>query len=96
MSSFFFIFLIFILLISAEPMILKIIKAFSAYTNAKKIFSLDSNENDLECLHGVRFLAFSWIVLGHTYIYRLAVTGMQLNFIIKYNNRDVCFFFNFN
>jgi hypothetical protein len=49
--------------------------SFSAYTNIIKIFKIEKNEGQLECLHGIRFFSMAWVVLGHTYAFSSAITG---------------------
>ena len=46
-----------------------LLKAFSTYSNCKKIFSMKvSSSNEIRSLHGIRALSIMWIVLTHTYI----------------------------
>ena len=49
-----------------------IAKAFSIKRNLYKIFSIHgSSEGDLDCLHGLRFLSMTWVILGHTFYFSL-------------------------
>ncbi|ODM97836.1 Nose resistant to fluoxetine protein 6 [Orchesella cincta] len=41
--------------------------SFSLYTNIKKWLSTRRSAEDMGCLHGIRFLSTSWVVLAHTY-----------------------------
>ena len=45
----------------------KILLAFSAYTNGKKILNTNIPEGDLGILNGIRAICMFWIVLGHYY-----------------------------
>ena len=59
----------------AEPYGLKMLRSFSFYTNARKVFSVSNNVDQLKCLHGIRFLSLSWVILGHTYAFGLTLNG---------------------
>ncbi|CAL8135130.1 unnamed protein product [Orchesella dallaii] len=45
----------------------QICKAFSLATNGQKFLNTETSKNDIGCLHGIRFLSASWVVLGHTF-----------------------------
>ena len=49
----------------------KCIKAFSAIRNMKKIFSITDSNAELSCLHGIRFISMTWVILGHTFDFAL-------------------------
>ncbi|GFY36022.1 nose resistant to fluoxetine protein 6 [Trichonephila clavipes] len=55
----------------SEPnfILLQILRAFSLYTNTKKLFAISSNKDTLGCFHGIRFFSAVWIILGHTYFF---------------------------
>ena len=42
--------------------------AFSVYTNGAKLLSTEQTAGSLTCVHGVRFLSMTWVVLGHCFI----------------------------
>lgn len=44
---------------------------FSLWTNARKLFAVESNgaHSDLECVHGLRFFSMVWVIYGHTILY---------------------------
>ena len=49
-----------------------IVKAFSIQRNLPKIFNIsNSHESDLQCLHGLRFLSMTWVILGHTFYFSI-------------------------
>ncbi|CAJ0565642.1 unnamed protein product, partial [Mesorhabditis spiculigera] len=50
---------------------LKAVIAFSVYTNGKQVLRTDhgNKKDQIDCLHGMRFLSMAWIILGHTYYY---------------------------
>ena len=49
-----------------------LLHAFSVRRNLPKIFNItNSAEGDLQCLHGIRFLSMTWVILGHTFFFSL-------------------------
>ncbi|GBN40924.1 Nose resistant to fluoxetine protein 6 [Araneus ventricosus] len=40
---------------------------FCLITNGERILNTDSAEGQLPCLHGIRFLSMSWVILCHAY-----------------------------
>ena len=49
-----------------------LLQAFSVKRNLPKIFNITgSSEGDLSCLHGIRFLSMTWVILGHTFYFSL-------------------------
>jgi hypothetical protein len=67
--------------------VVKFLTAFSAYSNAKKIFHMANNSGDqLQCIHAIRTLSFSWVVLGHTTAFGLSIISKPINNILKIYN----------
>ena len=60
---------------SKERLVFQVLLCFSAYTNAKKIYTIGNTDGQLECLNGIRFLSIAWVILGHTYRYMIPVAG---------------------
>ena len=49
-----------------------LLQAFSIKRNLPKIFNITgSSEGDLSCVHGIRFLSMTWVILGHTFYFSL-------------------------
>ena len=48
---------------------------FSVYTNGAKLLR-GSQTQDLGCLHGIRFLSMTWVILGHTLVFPLMAGGV--------------------
>ncbi|KAJ8971659.1 hypothetical protein NQ314_000582 [Rhamnusium bicolor] len=48
------------------------VSSFSAYSNGKRLFSTKSNDLELECLNGLRYLSICYVVVGHRYIQNMA------------------------
>ena len=49
-----------------------LLQAFSVKRNLPKIFNItSSSEGELSCLHGIRFLSMTWVILGHTFYFSL-------------------------
>lgn len=44
----------------AQSTIVKILHSFSLYTNTLKLFKITKNEDQLDCLHSLRFLSIAW------------------------------------
>ncbi len=55
--------------------LLDILKTFSFYTNTIKLFNVSGNQDQLSCLHGIRFLSLGWVILGHSYSFVLGYVG---------------------
>ncbi|PRD35853.1 UNVERIFIED_CONTAM: nrf-6 [Trichonephila clavipes] len=47
----------------------RILLSFSLITNFKKLTSTKTSMDSFKCLHGIRFLTITWVVLAHTYFY---------------------------
>jgi len=41
--------------------------AFSLYTNTVKLLDTNPGKGMLTCLHGIRFISMSWVLLGHAF-----------------------------
>ncbi|KAF8782074.1 Nose resistant to fluoxetine protein 6 like protein [Argiope bruennichi] len=48
---------------------LRILLSFSVITNFQKLTSTKTSSDSFSCLHGIRFLTITWVVLAHTYFY---------------------------
>ncbi|KAK8767834.1 hypothetical protein V5799_005387 [Amblyomma americanum] len=46
-----------------------IMKCFSFYDNAQKLFNTKSSQGMLGAIHGIKFLSMCWVVLCHSYIF---------------------------
>ncbi|XP_035683589.1 nose resistant to fluoxetine protein 6-like [Branchiostoma floridae] len=47
----------------------RVLLCFSLYTNIGKLLSTSQAPGAIKCLHGIRFLSMSWVILGHTYAF---------------------------
>ncbi|GAB1602612.1 hypothetical protein Ahia01_000540800 [Argonauta hians] len=47
----------------------KLLQCFSVYHNGSKLLNTDQGVATLTCIHGIRFLSMTWVLLGHTYIF---------------------------
>eukprot|EP00058_Branchiostoma_floridae_P006674 XP_002592162.1 hypothetical protein BRAFLDRAFT_88115 [Branchiostoma floridae] len=50
-----------------EGMTGRILLCFSLYTNIGKLLSTKQAPGSIKCLHGIRFISMTWVILGHTY-----------------------------
>ncbi|RUS69174.1 hypothetical protein EGW08_023063 [Elysia chlorotica] len=57
------------------------ILAFSVYTNASKLLDTGQASSSISCLHGIRFLSITWVILGHFLLFGIPYTG---NFYSEY------------
>ena len=53
----------------------KVLLSFSIYTNASKILNTTQPSGTLTAVNGIRFVSMTWVVLGHSYAFGLAVGG---------------------
>ena len=53
----------------------KILLCFSVYTNGGKILSTEQPPGAITCLHGIRFLSMTWVILGHTGAFSVLLLG---------------------
>ncbi|XP_064616438.1 nose resistant to fluoxetine protein 6-like isoform X2 [Liolophura sinensis] len=68
--------------VASPPSILaKCLASFSVYTNGRKILSTAQAPGSLNCLHGIRFLSMSWVILGHTYGIMLTVSDNMAEYV---------------
>eukprot|EP00058_Branchiostoma_floridae_P023935 XP_002609425.1 hypothetical protein BRAFLDRAFT_124632 [Branchiostoma floridae] len=47
----------------------RVLLCFSLYTNIGKLLSTKQAPGSIKCLHGIRFISMTWVILGHTYIF---------------------------
>uniref|UniRef100_A0A914ULF1 Nose resistant-to-fluoxetine protein N-terminal domain-containing protein n=1 Tax=Plectus sambesii TaxID=2011161 RepID=A0A914ULF1_9BILA len=73
----------------------KVLLAFSVYTNGKNILRAKKGPNQVHCLHGMRVLSMFWIILGHTYYYCATSLTMDniiptlVSFPLKFTNQII-------
>ena len=48
---------------------MRILLALSAYSNGQKILNTNRTPGTLDCVHGIRFLSMTWVILGHTLVF---------------------------
>ena len=60
-------FLLFLLTLADIPR--RVLLAFSLYSNAQKILNTKRTPGELDCVHGIRFLSMSWVILGHVLVF---------------------------
>ena len=53
----------------------KILLCFSLYTNGGKILSTEQPPGAITCLHGIRFLSMTWVILGHSGAFSVLLLG---------------------
>ncbi|KAI8518592.1 hypothetical protein Bbelb_046090 [Branchiostoma belcheri] len=45
----------------------RVLLCFSLYTNIGKLLSTKQAPGSITCLHGIRFISLTWVILAHTY-----------------------------
>ncbi|XP_037077460.1 nose resistant to fluoxetine protein 6-like [Pollicipes pollicipes] len=68
----------------------RVFLAFSVYTNGRKLLDTSSTRDTLSCLHGIRFLSNTWVILGHTYYFLLFFKHQNITTVYTYLG-DVAF-----
>ncbi|KAK7096532.1 nose resistant to fluoxetine protein 6-like isoform X2 [Littorina saxatilis] len=46
----------------------KVLLSFSVLRNGRKVLDCSHNKADIRCLHGIRVLSITWVVLGHCFV----------------------------
>ncbi|XP_052083555.1 nose resistant to fluoxetine protein 6-like [Mytilus californianus] len=54
-----------------KGVLIRLLTAFAIQVNTKKIVSVNAGDNAINCVHGIRFLSITWILLGHSLNYGL-------------------------
>ena len=44
-----------------------ILTAFNPFTNMRIL--LNTEKRQIDCIHGIRFLSFTWVLVGHSYYF---------------------------
>ncbi|XP_060066014.1 nose resistant to fluoxetine protein 6-like [Ylistrum balloti] len=68
-------------------MLVKVLMAFSMYSNARKILNTHQGPGSITCINGVRFLSMSWVLLGHTFAFGIGVADNLLTFLPAFMKR---------
>lgn len=55
-------------MIEEEALKHNLIIIFSLWRNSKEIFSENKGDQTLDCVHGIRFLSTSYVIIGHRYL----------------------------
>ncbi|XP_066275162.1 nose resistant to fluoxetine protein 6-like [Branchiostoma lanceolatum] len=53
---------------SSQGIIGRVLRCFSVYTNVRKLLNTKQAPGSIKCLHGIRFISMTWVILGHTYL----------------------------
>ncbi len=59
---------------------ISVVQALSIFKNAQKIFKVTENSETFECIHGIKALSMTWIILSHTYLNMLMGPTSLLEF----------------
>ncbi|XP_037078000.1 nose resistant to fluoxetine protein 6-like [Pollicipes pollicipes] len=72
------------------PTIRRVFLAFSVYTNGRKLLDTSSTKDTINCLHGIRFLSNTWVILGHNYAFVTTFKSQNILKLYSYQN-DLAF-----
>ncbi|XP_076455759.1 nose resistant to fluoxetine protein 6-like [Babylonia areolata] len=61
-----------------EGVLSKMLLSFSVLRNGEKVLSCKQNPADIGCLHGIRVLSITWVILGHAFTMLGPATGNGL------------------
>lgn len=53
----------------------EIIISFSLIQNTRNLLKTTQREGDINCLHGLRFISMSWVILGHSFFFMVSFIG---------------------
>ena len=62
-------------MLNVSDILKRIARALSVYRNGTKLFSTAGSQKTLGCLHGIRFISMSWVILGHSLVFNAAGFG---------------------
>ena len=51
-----------------DSLAVRCLYCFSALNNGRKLLSTKRRSDDLTCIHGIRFLSTTWVMMGHCWI----------------------------
>ncbi|XP_076440369.1 nose resistant to fluoxetine protein 6-like [Babylonia areolata] len=61
----------------------RVLLAFSVYTNGKKILHASHSPGSITCIHGIRFISMTWVILGHTFVFSLTTAENYLTYMTE-------------
>ena len=59
-----------------DSLAVRILHCFSALNNTRKLLSTKSSSDSFTCIHGIRLLSTTWVVMGHSWL----MTYYQYNY----------------
>jgi len=64
-----------------------ILQSFSLSKNVRKLLTFPKTSDNLECIHGLKFISMCFIIVGHRFMFSLGSPIMNTNFIeyVSYN-----------
>lgn len=62
----------------------KILMSFSLIQNTNTILDTTQKEGNINCLHGMRFISITWVILGHSYLFVIFNISKGLDVILIY------------
>ena len=50
-----------------DSILLRALHCFSVINNSRKLLATSSSSDNLSCVHGIRVISTTWVIMGHTY-----------------------------
>ncbi len=67
---------------------------FSFYSNGEKLLEVSQPKKAITCIHGIRFLSMTWVMIGHTYGFGAVVVSTFQKIVLSADHlrsRSLCF-----
>lgn len=58
-----------------------VLQSFSLSKNVRKLLTFPKTSDNLECIHGMKFISMCFIIVGHRFMFSLGSPIMNTNFI---------------
>lgn len=53
----------------------QVLLSFSIIKNTRTLLNVEKRAATIDCLHGMRFISMTWVVLGHSFIFGIGSIG---------------------
>ncbi|KAJ3658525.1 hypothetical protein Zmor_010259 [Zophobas morio] len=66
------------------------VRIFSAFSNGRRLLSRGSNQSELNCLHGIRFISVCYVMFGHRFMSGMLFPSINsldlIDWVLKYTS----------
>lgn len=66
-----------------DALAVRVIHCFSVLSNGRKLLSTKSSAESFSCLHGIRVLSTTWVIMAHTYLIAAQFLPYNLYMVIQ-------------